>query len=106
MKILITSSLIIGAVFLLGASTSSNAIDTPPLAQHDSNIVKVHGHGGHGGFGHHGGGYGHHGHHGWDGGWGGWGGGFYGGPGYYYGGPDYFYAEPGPGLCVGPLCVF
>ncbi len=97
MKVLITSSLIIGAVFLLGASTSSSAIDTHPLTQHDSNIVKVHGHG----FGH-GGGWHHHG--GWDGGWGGWGGGF-GGPGYYYGGPGY-YVEPGPGICVGLLCVF
>lgn len=113
MKFSVTSSLIIGAVFLLGASTSLNAIDTQSLAQHNGNIVKVHGHGGGGGHGYHGEGghhgY-HHGHHGWNGGWGGWGGDFYGGPGfysgpdYYYGGPDY-YAEPGLGVCVGPLCL-
>ena len=109
MKLLITSSLIIGAVFLLGASTSSNAIDTQSLVKssHDSNIIKIkggHHSGGHGN-GHHGGGHGHHGHHGgWNGGWGGgWGGGF-GGPDYYYGGPSY-YAVPGPGICIGPLCV-
>ncbi|MBY0273377.1 MAG: hypothetical protein K2X02_08265 [Alphaproteobacteria bacterium] len=102
MNFLITSSLIIGAVFLLGASTSLNAIDMQPLTQHNNNIIKVHGHGDHG---HYGGGHGyHHGHHGWNGGWGGWGGGFYGGPGYYYGGPGY-YVEPGPGICIGPLCI-
>lgn len=120
MKFLVTSSLIIGAVFLLGASTSLNAIDTQQHAQQNSNILKAghhggggHGHHGRGGHGYHGGGghhgY-HHGHHGWNGGWGGWGGGFYGGPGlysgpdYYYGGPDY-YADPGLGVCVGPLCL-
>lgn len=110
MKFSATSSLIIGAVFLLGASTSLNAIDTQPLAQHNNNIVNVHGHGGGGGHGHHGEGghhgY-HHGHHGWNGGWGGdfYGGpGFYSGPDYYYGGPDY-YVEPGLGVCVGPLCL-
>ncbi len=113
MKFLITSSLIIGAVFLLSASTSLNAMVTQPLikSSSDSNIIKVHSHGG--GHGHHGGGHGHHGgghshghgHHGHHGGWGGgWGGGFYGGPGYYYGGPD-FYAAPGSGICVGPLCI-
>ena len=122
MKFLTTSSFIIGTVFLLGASTASNAIDTQPLVKstHDSNIVKVRGGGGFGGF--HGGGFGHGGDFGRGGGFdhggnfhhdgnfghhGEWnegvGVGIYGGPSYIEG-PGYDY-DTGP-VCVGPDCEY
>ncbi|MBX9785804.1 MAG: hypothetical protein K2Y08_00555 [Alphaproteobacteria bacterium] len=115
MKLLITSSLIIGAVFLLGASTVLNAIDTQPVLKstQDSNIVKVRGgfHGG--GFGHMGGGnFGHGGFHhdgnfnhyrGWNGGGVDVGVGIGVGPSYIEG-PGYDY-DTGP-VCVGPDCEY
>lgn len=125
MKFLITSSLIIGAVVLLGASTSLNAINTQPLVKSSdsSNIIKVRGgfhgggmgHMGGGGFRHPGGDFARHGggnfshdnfgHHGWNnyGGVGvGVGVGIGGGPG-YYGGP--IYEGPGYGYDTGTVCV-
>lgn len=121
MKFSITPSLIIGAVFLLGASTSSNAIDIKPLVKSGSysNIVKVRGGGGFGGFhggGFHGGNFGHGG--GFDHGgnfrhdgnfnhyreWNGdVGASIYGGPSYDPG-FDVYDADPDTGLCVGPYC--
>lgn len=124
MKFLITSSLIISAVFLLGASTSSNAKDMQPLFKntHDSNIIKVRGggvgggfghmggggfgHMGGGGFGHGGGNFGHHDfdhHRDWNEDWGV---GVYDDPSFYYGDPGYDVYDTGPdtGVCVGPYC--
>lgn len=117
MKFSTASSLIISAVFLLCASTSSNAKDTQPLFKNtqDSHIIKVRGGGsfGGGGFGHSGGNFGHSGgnfghhdldhHRDWNGDWGG---GIYGDPSFYYGDPGYDVYDTGPdtGVCVGPYC--
>lgn len=122
MKFLITSSLIIGTVFLLGASTSSNAISTQAVAKSsNSDIVKVRGHVGGGMGSHHIGGYhgthgyyNHHGynHYGYHKNYNYYGGddNFYGGPSVYYGGTDYYdgpdyLAEPDPNVCIGPFCL-
>ncbi|MBY0273376.1 MAG: hypothetical protein K2X02_08260 [Alphaproteobacteria bacterium] len=120
MKFLTKSSFIIGTIFLLGASTVSNAIDTQPLVKSSdsSNIIKVRGGGriGGGGFGHMGGGFSHHGgdfarhggdfahHRGWNNDVGVGVGVGIGGPG-YYGAPDVDVFDTGPAdVCVGPYC--
>ncbi|MBL8676157.1 MAG: hypothetical protein JNJ47_01845 [Alphaproteobacteria bacterium] len=128
MKFLITSSLIIGTVLLLGASTASNAINTQPLIKSsDSNIVKARGHIGGSGGSHHIGGHpvgGYHGTHGYYNHHHGnnyygyhnnhnnfYGGGFYDDPSFYYGGSDDYlgdsdsYTGAAPGVCIGPLCL-
>ena len=85
MKVLLTSSLALGVVFMLGASSPAEAkIDGTKSS--DSNIVQIkHKHH----YRHRGGEYYY----------------YYGNP-YYYGPDRYYYYDNNPGLCVGPLCLF
>ena len=91
MRSLLTSSLALGVVFMLGASSPVEAkVDKAQVYKSsDSNIIQAsHRH------------HRHHHHRDRDRG-------YYGYPGYYYYGPDYYgpdyYRSP---LCVGPLCIY
>ena len=94
MNTLLTTTMALGVVLILGASQANAEVIGPTGSEYSQDQIIL-AHGGHGGGGHFGGGGGWHGggwgHHGWGGGYGGYGGYGYGVPVYVDPGYDYYY---------------